>query len=296
MMSKVKTLTLFIFLSCGLSFSQNPFEDAIKQISSDNVKGYLQPIVNGLGANLNSGIYHQAPISKLGFHLRLKFVGMGTLIGDGEKTYSALPPQPFNQERVKTATVFGGTGKEVQGPGGVTYQFQNGQIKTNIFPFALPQLTIGNLFGTQAIIRYVPVPEIGDFPKVTLFGIGAIHDIGQHFILLPVDIRGGAFYQTFTVGDIMEANTFNLAVFAGKTFFPLTIFGGLQYETSTIDLSYTYTGPGTTANSNVSLSLKGENTVRFITGFSINLPVISLQGDISLGKVTVVSAGLSLGI
>ena len=43
--------------------ARNQFEDAVKQLNSDNVKGYLQPFVNGFGANLNSGLYHSAEIS-----------------------------------------------------------------------------------------------------------------------------------------------------------------------------------------------------------------------------------------
>ena len=273
--------------------AQNPFEDAIKQLSSDNVKGYLQPFINGVGANLNSGLYNTAEIGESGFHLRLTVVAMGTLIGDAEKTYDATPPQPFSQTPVPTATVFGGTGTVVNGPvgSGIQYQFQNGQVKTSIIPLAAPQLTLGTIFGTQAIVRYVPIPEIHDFPKVTLFGIGAQHSLNRYLSSVPVDLSAGLFYQSLTVGDIIDIKTFNLGAQASKSWSLFTLYGGVQYETSSMNLTYTRTG----TSERLSVDFSGENKLRATAGLGINLVILHLNADISVGKVTVASAGIGFG-
>jgi hypothetical protein len=278
--------------------AQNPFEDAIKQLNSDVVKGYLQPAINGFGANLNSGLYHSADISD-GFHLELTIVGMGTMIGDAEKTYTAIAPQPFNQTPVQTATLFGGMGASVNDASNtIQYHFQNGQVKTSFIPFAAPQLTIGNIYGTQAIIRYVPIPEIDKFPKVTLFGIGLRHSVSQYLTEFPVDISGGFFYQTFKVGDLIDAKAFNIGVQASKSFSILTLYGGLQTESSSMKVSYTYTGPvppGSPANPTVNLDFDGENKFRFLAGVGLDLLILHFNADINLGKVTVVSGGVGFG-
>ena len=239
-----------------------------------------------------------AEVGDLGFHLRVSVVGMGTLIGDAEKTYEALPPAPFPQTPVQTATVFGNTGTTVNGPGGLQYQFQNGQVKASIIPFAAPQLTIGNIFGTEAILRYAPIPEIGDFPKVTLFGIGARHSISRYLPGSPVDLSAGLFYQSLTVGDIIDANTFNFGAQASKSFSIATLYGGLQYESSSMKVTYTYTGPpipGQPSNPTIALDFNGENKFRGTVGLGLNLVILHLNADISVGKVTAVSAGIGFG-
>jgi hypothetical protein len=284
-----------LLFASSLLLAQNPFEDAIKQLSSDNVKGYLQPFINGVGANLNSGLYNTAEIGESGVHFRLTIVAMGTMIGDAEKTYNATPPSPFSQTPVPTATVYGGQGTVVPGPlnSGIQYQFQNGQVKTSIIPLAAPQLTIGTFFGTQAILRYVPIPSVHDFPKVTLFGIGAQHSLNRYLSGLPVDLSAGLFYQSLTVGDIIDVKTFNLGAQASKSWALFTLYGGAQYETSSMNLTYTYTG--SSERPTISVDFTGENKFRATAGLGINLVILHLNADISVGKVTVASAGIGFG-
>ncbi len=310
----MKKLSSFIFGACYITVctcgfllpmqaqqdnSQNRLEDAIRQLSGENVRGYVQPFMNGVGANLNSGWYNTADISDVGFHFRLQVIGMGTLIGDADKTYYAVPPQPLDQTPVETATLFGDRGTTVNGPGGTTYQFQNGQVKTNILPAATLQLTVGNIFGTQAIIRYLP-PDVrylfsykgDDFPKTTFFGIGARHSVSRYLPSSPIDLAGGFFYQKLTIGDIMEAKALIFGGQVSKSFSVLTLYGGLQYETSTLTLSYT----NSTTNAIVNTEIDGENHIRATAGLTLNLVILNLNADVSIGKVTVLSCGLSFGM
>lgn len=291
---KISSVLCALLLVGSASKAQNPFEDAVKQLSSDKVRGYLQPFVNGLGANLSSGFYNTAQIGETGLHIQVGVVGMGTLVGDAEKVYDALPPQPFPQTPVQTATVFGGTGAVVNGPGGTQYQFQSGEVKTSIIPLAVPQVTIGNIYGTQAAIRYVPLPSIGDFPKTTLFGIGVRHSISRYIPEFPADLAAGIAYDKVTVGDIIDAHSLIFGGQISKSFSVLTVYGGLQYENSTLSVNYTYTG--SMPNTNVNLDIDGENKFRVTGGVTLDLVILHLNADINLGKVTVVSGGLGFGM
>jgi hypothetical protein len=282
----------------GTASAQNPVEDAIKQLNSDNVRGYLQPFVNGFGANLNSGLYHSASIAEMGISVRFDIVAMGTMIGDAEKVFTAVAPPtvPYAGSPVQTATIYGGQGTIISDPSGVSYQFQNGEVKTSIIPLAVPQLTVGNFYGTQAVVRYAPIPSVGNFPKVTLFGIGARHSISRYLPTVPVDLAVSAFYQKFDVGEIMSAHAVSLGAQASKSFSVLTLYGGMAYESSSMDLSYTYTGPGATPNTKVGVSIDGENSFRATAGFGLNLVILNLSADVNVGKVTVLSAAVGFGI
>jgi hypothetical protein len=290
-------VSILLLLVANFAHAQNPFEDAIKQLTSDNAKGYLQPFVSSFGANLNSGLYHSANIGELGFALRFDIVSMATLIGDAEKKYKAVAPQPFSQEPVGTATIFGDLGTVVKDPVyGMEYQFQNGQVKTDYVFFASPQLTIGDVYHSQVIIRYVPIPKIEGFPKVTLFGIGGRHNVSHYFPVVPLDVAASIYYQTFDIGDIFQAKTFNFGAQASKTFSVLTLYGGLQYETSSMDVSYTYEGEyGATKGTKMNLSMDGDNHFRFTAGLNVNLFVLNLFADVNIGSMTMFSGGLGFG-
>jgi len=292
-----------ILLLCAILFSpsqsQNTFEQTIEQLSSDNVQGFIQPMLDSFGANMNSGFPGSARIKTRGLTFRVQFIGIGTLIGDAEKTYMATPPAPFAQDPVETATVFGGEGTSVQHQSGIQYKFQNGQVDTRVMPFAVPQLTVGDVFGTQLSFRYAPIPSIDDFPEINLFGLGVRHSVSQYLPHVPLDLAAGVFYQTLSIGDLIDSKAFALTAQASKTFLVLTLYGGLQYETADVNLSYTYTGPlppGDQSNRNISLDLKGENRFRLTTGVGLSLGILHLHTDVSFGKVTVLTAGLGFGI
>jgi len=291
---KISSLLCALALIGSTSRAQDPFQDAIKQLSSDKVTGYLQPFVNGMGANLNSGFFNTARIEETGLHMQLRFVAMGTLLGDAEKTYGALPPQPFPQANVQTATLFGGAGATVDGPSELQYQFQSGEVNTSMIPLGAPELTIGNVFGTQASVRYVPIGPIGDFPKTTLFGIGVRHSISRYLPEFPADLAAGISYDKVTVGDIIDAHGLGFGAQISKSFSMLTVYGGLQYESSSLTVNYTYTG--STPHSAVSLDIDGENKFRATGGLTLDLVILRLNADINFGKVTAVSGGVGFGM
>ena len=272
--------------------SSNAIEEAIRQLSADNVRGYVQPFINAFGANLNSGWYNSADIGDMGIHIRLQAIGMGTLITDADKVYSAVPPEPFAQTPVETATLFGERGTIVTGPGGTTYQFQNGQVRASMMPTATLQLTVGNIFGTEAVIRYFPPYEKDDFPRTTFFGVGARHSVSRYLASPPLDIAAGFFYQKLTIGDIMEAKALAVGGQVSKSLSALTLYGGLQYESTVLTLSYT----NTSTNAIVNTDIDGENHLRATAGVTLNLVIVNLNADVSVGKVTVLSGGLSFGI
>ncbi len=294
--TRIALLVSVLSLVVATGRAQTSFDDAIRQFNSDNVKGYLQPFANAFGADLTSGFYHSADIPDIGLTVRLDLVGTGSLIGDAEKTFNALPPAPFDQTPVPTATIYGDLGAVVTGPGNTQYQFQSGQVKTSLVMLGAPQLTIGNIFGTQAVFRYVPFPEINKFPKFTVVGGGVRHSISRYLPMSPVDIAASIFYSKVDVGDLISGKAWSFGAQASKSFSVLTVYGGLQYMSSTMTVSYAYTGPGSTPNSSVSLDLDGENKFSVTAGFGVNLVLLNLNGDISVGKVTTLSAGLGFGL
>lgn len=286
-----------LLVSSATGWSQTSLENALKQYNGDAVKGYIQPVADLFGANMNSGFYHSAKIDQWGFHLSVDIVGMAAMVGDDQKVYSAAAPAGFAPSTFQTATVFGGKGTEISNAivPGLKYKGSDGVFNTTVFPLAAPQLTIGNIYGTQAIVRYVAVPKFGEdkVPQISMWGIGARHSISQYLPSVPVDLAAGIFYDSFTAGDLINFKGLVLSAQASKSFSILTLYGGLAYESSKLNLSYTSTDP--TVPASVDIQLDGANKFRFTGGLSLSLGFLKLFADANFGTVTCFSGGIGFG-
>ena len=273
--------------------AQSDVEKALQQYAAEDVKGYIQPIGDLFGANLNAGFFRGASIGTAGFHIRLDIIGMASMVGDKQKTYTANAPPGFNPATFQTATIFGGTGAIVTDQTTtLTYRGSDGVFNTSFFPTVAPQLTVGDIFGTRAAVRFVATPEIGGLPKATLWGIGAQHSVSQYLPSVPVDIAAHVFYSKFTFGDLIDVSALSIGADASKSFSILTVYGGLAWEKSTMKVSY----PSTGANpASISVDLDGANAFRFLVGLDIGLGFFHLFGDANFGSVTNFSAGIGFG-
>ena len=265
-------------------------EDFIGNYTGQNGKGYMQPLADAFGANMNSGLYHSAKIES-GFKLYIGVITTTALIADDQKTFTATTEGLFNPETTAEApTIFGAIeGATVEGEAGTTYNFPGG-FDLNILPLAIPQVHIGNLFGTEATIRYIAV-DLGDnFGRLNVFGWGVRHSISQYFGDSKVDIAVGYFREKFDIGDIVEASSSLVGIQASKDVGVLTFYGGLGFENASLDISYEY-DEGDTVET-IEFNLEGSNSVRFTAGMTLRLGVIRLNTDINLGDQTVFAAGL----
>ncbi|MEW6510461.1 MAG: DUF6588 family protein [Bacteroidota bacterium] len=273
--------------------AQGDVEKALQQFSADAVKGYVQPIGDLFGANLNAGFFRGAAIEKAGFHIRLDIVGMASMVGDKQKTYTAQAPPGFTPATFETATIFGGTGTTITDQSTLlSYRGSDGVFNTSFFPTAAPQVTVGDLYGTRAAVRFIATPEVGGLPKATLWGIGAQHSVSQYLPDVPLDVAAHVFYSKFTFGDLIDVSALSIGADASKSFSILTLYGGLAWEQSTMKISYTPTVAGLAP---VSIDLDGANNFRFLVGLNLGLGVFHIFGDANFGSVTNFSAGIGFG-
>jgi hypothetical protein len=290
-------LGALLLLSFSTARSQGKLENALEQFSGPTAQGYMQPVADLFGANMNSGFYHSAQMSRWGFHLSLDIVAMTSMVGDDQKTFDAPTPTGFTPATFKTATIFGGKGtliSDVNQPL-LTYRGSDGVLNTNNFPLAVPQLTIGYIFGTEFIARYVFIPKIGDdvIPSSKLWGVGVRHSISQYLPSVPVDLAVGFFYQSYTAGDLIAFKGMSFSAQASKSFSILTVYTGLSSESSTLNLKYTSTNPSVPGN--VDISLDGANKFRFTGGLCLSLGFAKIFADANFGSVTCFSGGIGFG-
>lgn len=84
---------MMIFLFGSVLVAQdngNDLEQTLSNLSSDAVRAYVAPVISGFGSNLNSGWVTKVPgATKLGLHVDLKIIGMGSFFTDDKKNFSS---------------------------------------------------------------------------------------------------------------------------------------------------------------------------------------------------------------
>ena len=161
----------------------------------------------------------------------------------------------------------------------------------SMMPSATPQLKIGTVYGTQAIVRFLPSYDIKDAGKFKFFGFGLQHNPGLWFSTpLPVDISVGFLTQSMKLGNIIKFNASSYGVNVGKKFgtgpVSVTPYAGLIFEKSKLDVTYTDTLQTSTGKqvANINFALDGENTFKANIGAQIHLAALDIVAEYNLGK------------
>lgn len=287
-------LLLPVLLVVVLTFptKAQKINDLVSKYGSHNGKGYLQPLADAFGANINSGFYHTANISA-GFHMSLTVEAMAAFVPNDKKKFTATTEDPFYPTTMTQApTIFGSVDPvSVSGVGGTAYVFPGGLNAKN-FPLAVPQLTVGSVLGTEATLRYVDVKVSSDVGTVKLLGGGVRHSISQYLREFPLDLSVGFFIQKFDVGEIISANATLIGAQASYPVGILTLYGGTGYEKSSMDVSY----DSDTDTTKVKFKLDGVNSVRFTLGVALKLAILQIHADYNLGSQSVACAGVGFGL
>lgn len=286
-------------------------QELIERLSKVNGEAYMKPVADGLGADLNSGIYSTAkPHGIAGFDFGIKI--MAAQVPDEGKFFTPVAPAGYHIDYLGGATgsptAMGPEGTTAQvvedGVGGATYDIPGG-LDFDFVPLAVPQVAVGIPWKTDVIVRYLPSIEVSsEIGKVAFFGLGAKHSLSQYLPMVPVDLAAYFMFQNLDVGDLLEANNLAYGVCASKSLLMLTLYGGFGFESASMDVKYTLQG-GTSGNPTgsdipISLEFDSDATSRATIGARMTVfPLIFLQADAS--KVfgsdnvgTVLGAGLGV--
>jgi hypothetical protein len=289
-MKKYFCLFILSLLLAQPSFSQ---QDQFNSFSEVNIGGFAQPFVTSLGEGLNSGGFYTANIPKtLGFSI--SFRAMYIFIPNDQLTFTPNLPAGYTATE-PTATFWGSNAAIYSGPNG--YITNANGINQSGTPFAIPQIT-GSFMGTELLIRYLPKISVGN-EDLNFFGIGVRHKISQYIPLIPVDLAVQFLYNKLTVSNLIDANSIAFNGEVSKTFGMLTAYGGLQYESTKFDLSYTLEGDATSGDPSlrqtrdIKASIDGKNNFRVIFGASVKLALVVLNVDYNLSSQSILTGGLS---
>jgi hypothetical protein len=268
-------------------------------LTPENVKGYLSPLPKALSTTLNMAEFQSASIPLAGLNFTVGIHAMGVSFADKDRTYSPQDPAGFTSTAPVAAPTVVGDEASVTQPGqGGTSLFHPGGFNIENFWIPVPQLTVGSVMGTRAVVRWIKA-EAGDseLGKIDFLGVGLQHSLNRYIKGLPCDLAAGGMYQTFKLGknDLVDTKALHFEVTASKKvamfFQPYAAVG---YDTFSMEANYDQEINGTTVGTNVKFD--DENSFHGTLGVQLGLPFVKLNAQVDQAKETGAAIGLRFGI
>ncbi len=270
--------------------------DNLGALTSTNAKGYLGPLPEALSATLNSGVFQTGHVPKNTFNFSFGARVMGIHFSDSDRTYSPTAPPGFTPtQSVNAPTVIGDTHAVAQSGQGGTTLYHPGGFDLQNFAIAVPQFSIGSLFGTRAIVRWISV-DLGDsqLGKLDYVGYGAQHSISQYLHGLPVDLAAGFFAQTLKIGDnnLVKADALHFDVTASKRFSILEPWASLGWDSLNMDTNYTST---TNPGNSIHVEFDKKTNAHLTLGAQALLGFTRISASYDIAAQTGATVGLAIG-
>jgi len=289
-------IAVMVLIAAGLvAPAAAQLQDNLGALSGNNAKGYLGPLPKALSGTLNSGIFNTGRVPKSGVGFTVGVRVMGVAFDDGDRTYTPTDPAGFvGTGSVQASTIIGDTQAVTQAGVGGTTLFHPGGFDIGEFAVAVPELTIGSVAGTRAVVRWISV-DVGDadFGKLELFGIGAQHSISQYFEALPLDLAAGVFYQKFKISDkLVDTKALHFDVTGSKSFGPLQPYVAVGFDNFEMSSEYDAAGTG----QKISVDFDTESNMHLTVGGLLNFPVVKIHGEVNVAAVNGAAVGISFGL
>jgi len=300
-MKKIVSTVFLIILFCfNASYSQ--VGESITSLPPDEAAKFATPLSTWFGTYFNSGGYHSASVPQT-FGFKFSIIAMYIYVPDAQTSFIPDLPEGYSNTG-ETATFFGTRGTVALGPDGfIVYPFG---LNLQKIPAGIYQAS-GSMFGAELMLRYFPKLKVSDV-SANLWGVGLKYSISQFIPSSPVDIAVQVLYNNFNfeydgTNDELdfETDSKNIAanVHVSKTFSGMfTLYSGVQYESTTMDLTYNFRDPNglfpEEENTKQNVDVEGTNNFRFTFGAAVKLAVIVLNVDYNLTSQDLFTAGLSL--
>jgi hypothetical protein len=191
----------------------------------------------------------------------------------------------------------------VPGDGGTAFAFPGG-FDVGSFAITAPQLRVGSVFGTEAMVRFIAF-KIGDndLGDVMLAGFGVRHSLSQYMgPAPPVDLAASFYWQNLKLGenengdDLTSTTNYSLGAQVSKKFglnFAFNPYAGLYYNTYKTDIKYISEASGEPESIEISFD---DGYVQFTLGLELNLWIFNVWGEYNIAERQSFGAGLGLAL
>jgi hypothetical protein len=271
-------------------------DENVLGLSDENIEGYLDPLRTGLSGTMNSAVFRTGYVPAQGLNFSIGVAAMAVGYDDEDRLYTPADPEGFiSLDPTEVPTVVGDLdGVIVAGEGGLSQVYPGG-FDLEGLEIAVPQVSIGSVMGTRAVVRYIALDlgdsDLGDFGY---FGIGAQHSISQWIRGLPFDLAAGFFVQNFRIGDdIVKAKSLHANITGSKQFGILQPYLGLGFDRLSLDVKVE---DEEDPELSVDAELESQTDFHLTLGALAKLPVVSFFFEYNMAAADGFSLGLDFGM
>ena len=308
----VLVLAAAAVFATGAAFAGDDITGNLEDVGAEYAKAYVSPLATAMGVNMNSGLFTTASIPKTRLTVSVGLRVMGGNISEDDQNFRKVIEttldeswgfEPgdlgYGQDGVivlEGPTLFGDDetdGTATAYVGGIPIGQETtipGVVETRWVPLAAPEVSVGGVMGLRATFRWLPSIGLGDLGDLDYLGYGLQYGVNNMVPTLPVDVMVGFFHQDLDIGDSVETSSDSFFIAASRSFAVATVYGGVAFESSSLDVSYTRTDGG----EEISFDLDGEQDARFTLGATLNV-VSKLNVELGFGELTSASAALLFG-
>ncbi len=287
-------------IQAAASDDERKLDEQLSLLSRENAEGYINPLLKSIAFNLNRSLYHTAEI-KGGTEIYLGLKAMAAVVPAHDKSYSAVSPIDGSQKT--TATIVGGQGSSFDADRSVQGEensFPDG-FNWSVIPIYVPQLHIGNILGTQFIIRYLPSTKFDDkIGDIDVLGGGVQHSLSQYVSGIPFDLSVQGMFQMVKLGSHVEGTGQTYSLIASTSYSSLTFYGGVGMESTDFSIRYDYSPPPNDDQEvpahAVEFASKVEERFRGNLGLSLKFVIFNINADYTFGDYKIASIGLGIAI
>jgi hypothetical protein len=343
-----RTLVFSAFLlSAQLVSAQGDLGDLLKGSAKDAnylAQGYVAPFLKAMGTGLNQGWYNTAkphkivgvdltisvspvfiPNSDLTYevdntkltNIKLETTHTGTAVSP---TGKGQVPTLFGSDKTPTYRLYTSTpivgpvpdpNGKVTGPPGLALKEK---YHLQALPVPIANLGIGLPKNTDLKLRFIPAIDLGGQGKLSMFGVGVMHDVKQWIPglkNLPFDLSGFVGFTKLKLETGLDkAHPDQKALFdvtgttiqglISKKIAVLTVYGGLGYNlaksTLKVNGNFDLNNDGTTDVKDPVSVAGTANGARVTAGLRLKLAVFTFHGDYTIQKYKTLTVGFGIAV
>jgi hypothetical protein len=292
----IRLILPILLLAAWAGSASAQLNQDLLSLTEQNLKSYVEPLQVALSGTLNSAVFRTGYVPRSGFDISVGAAAMAISFSDADRAFRPIDPPGFTSlEPQDVPTIVGDIeGVILAGEGGLSWAYPGG-FDMEGFEIAAPQLSIGCVLGTRAIVRFVPPIDLGDsdLGEFKYFGVGGQHSISQYAPNLPVDLALGAFYQDFKIGDdLLHVQSMQFNVTGSRQVGILQPYVGLGYDTLTLDA---HAEDEDYPDDAIDVSLDRKSNMHFTVGLLARLSILGIYGEYDSGASNGFAVGLDLG-
>lgn len=316
-MKNISLLFVIVFIAVTAKIYGQDINENLQKVGPKYGKLYLQPLADAMGTDVNSNLFYTAYVpfnSKVPvlFNIGIRIRMMNTFMSSEDQTFD-FSYQDSVIEKGKyvvgtytisnAPTIIGNKNAAIAKftSNGVYYPDEDvvligGIVNTKSVPLAIPEITFGTIYGTDASIILLPDIKV-DQSKFKMFGFTIRHNLSHYVKNSPVDYSIMAGYQKMKLtesdnNDLWKSSSFFINGQVSKSLTgAITVYGALQYEKFQADVSYNYLSD--TSAIPVAFTIDGSTNFRGLIGFTARTGFFAFNLDANLASKFALSCGLN---